>query len=92
MEDENELNEERQKCILLLDFIISSMSADVKAKIASEGYTPLKVATLYLIDQIRAFDFTQWQINADNVVDKYESFSVVFVFDRSGTTIVDIVF
>jgi len=92
MEDENELNEERIRCILLLDFIVSSMSNDVQDKIAQEGYTSLQIATIYLIDQINAFDFSQGMFNSYNVLNVYESFRVLFIFDHSGTKIVDIVF
>jgi len=59
MEYESEFDEDRQRCILLLDYIASSMSNDVKLKIALQGYTPLEIATIYIIDHIKYFDVNQ---------------------------------
>jgi len=92
MEYESEFDEDRRRCILLMDFIISSMSKDVKFKIALEGYTPLQIATVYILDQIKYLEIKQGSVTADNVLHAYESFHFLFVFDQPGNKIVDIIF
>jgi len=92
MEYESEFDEDRRRCILLMDFIISSMSKDVKLKIALEGYTPLQIAKIYILDHIRYLDIKQESINAENILGKYESFHFLFVFNQPGNKIVDIIF
>ena len=92
MEYESEFDEDRRRCILLMDFIISSMSKDVKLKIGLEGYTPLQIAKIYILDHIKYLDFKQEAINPEDVLDKYDSFHFLFVFNELGNEIVDIIF
>jgi len=92
MEYESEFDEDRRRCILLMDFIISSMSTDVKEKIVLEGYTPLQIAKIYILDHINYLEPNHGSINSENVLDKYESFHFLFVFDQQGNKIMDIIF
>ena len=92
MEYESEFNEDRRRCIVLMDFIISSMSNDVKQKIVLKGYTPLQIAKIYILDHMNYLDSNQRSINEENFIDKYESFHFLFVFDLHGNKIVDIIF
>ena len=92
MKYEGDYDEDRQRCILLLNSITSRMSDEVKLKIVLEGYTPLEIATIYIVDHIKYLVFKEGSINAENVVDTYESFHFLFVFDQHGNKIVDIIF
>lgn len=95
MENQNDLESERLRCLNLKAEIVSHMSTEVKSKITKQGYTPNEIATTY-IARLYCYTDSDPAIAAINLAmltlppcsPVYEQ----LIFNESGQEIVDIIF
>lgn len=95
MENHNDREFERLKCLMLKAEIVSYMSTEVKSKITQRGYTPTEIATTY-IARMYCYTDSDPAIAAINLAmltlppcsPVYEQ----LIFNESGEQIVDIIF